>query len=99
MEAYNKNHPVDFEMNPTLLDAAAISALRAYESKAASFVDTGMFGFGKPESHSITNLGKVENEYIKSLTIIPPASPAAKFTLGVVTLNGTMKACSSRTHI
>ena len=33
---------------------------------------------------------------IKSIMFIPPASPAAKLTLGVVTLNGTMKVCSSR---
>lgn len=88
-----------FEMSPTLLDAAAISALKGFESKAAGFVGAGMFGFGEPKSHSITNLGKVENEHIKSLTFIPPASPAAKFTLGVVTLNGTMKACSSSNHV
>lgn len=88
-----------FEMSPALLDAAAISALKGFESKAAGFVGAGMFGFGEPKSHSITNLGKVENEHIKSLTFIPPASPAAKFTLGVVTLNGTMKACSSSNHV
>lgn len=85
-----------FEMSPTLLDAAAISALNGFESKAAKFVGGGMFGFEQPKSYSITNLGKVENANIKSLIFIPPASPAAKFTLGVVTLNGTMRACSSR---
>jgi hypothetical protein len=37
----------------------------------------------------------VENEHIRSLQFIPPASPAAKFTLGVVTLNGTMYAVSA----
>ncbi len=85
-----------FEMSPTLLDAAAISALGGFESKAAKFVGNGMFGFGQPKSYSITNLGKVDNANIKSLMFIPPASPAAKLTLGVVTLNGTMRACSSR---
>ena len=85
-----------FEMSPTLLDAAAISALGGFESKAAKFVGNGMFGFGQPKSYSITNLGKVDNANIKSLIFIPPASPAAKLTLGVVTLNGTMRACSSR---
>lgn len=85
-----------FEMTPTLLDAAAISALGGLESKAGKFVGGSMFGFVQPKSYSITNLGKVENENIKALTFIPPASPAAKLTLGVVTLNGTMKACSSR---
>lgn len=85
-----------FEMAPTLLDAAAISALGGFESKAGKFVGSSMFGFGQPKSYSITNLGKVENDNIKSTMFIPPASPAAKLTLGVVTLNGTMKACSSR---
>lgn len=85
-----------FEMIPTLLDAAAISALGGFESKAGKFVGGSMFGFGQPKSYSITNLGKVENDNIKSIMFIPPASPAAKLTLGVVTLNGTMKACSSR---
>lgn len=85
-----------FEMSPTLLDAAAVSALGGFESKTAKFVGGGMFGLGQPKSYSITNLGKVENANIKSLIFIPPASPAAKFTLGVVTLNGKMRACSSR---
>lgn len=85
-----------FEMTPTLLDAAAISALGGFESKAGKFVGGSMFGFGQPKSYSITNLGKIENENIKSIMFIPPASPAAKLTLGVVTLNGKMKACSSR---
>ena len=85
-----------FEMSPTLPDAAAISALRGFESKAAKFVDSGMFGIGQPKSYSITNLGKVENDNIKAMMFIPPASPAAKLTLGVITLNGMMRACSSR---
>ena len=86
-----------FEMEPTLLDAAAISALGGFESKAGMFVGGAMFGFHQPKSYSITNLGKIENENVKSIMFIPPASPAAKLTLGVVTLNGVMKACSSRT--
>lgn len=84
-----------FEMTPTLLDAAAISALGGFESKAGKFVGGSMFGLSSPKSYSITNLGKVENKNIKSIMFIPPASPAAKLTLGVVTLNGIMKVCSS----
>ncbi len=84
-----------FEMSPTLLDAAAISSLGGFDSKAGRFVGGGMFGFSQPKSYSITNLGKVNNNNIKSLMFIPPASSAAKLTLGVVTLNGTMRACSS----
>ena len=83
------------DIEPTLLDAAAISALGGFKSKAGSFVGGGMFGFNNPSSYSITNLGKVENQNIKSIIFIPPASPAAKLTLGVVTLNGVMRACSS----
>lgn len=85
-----------FEMEPALLDAAAISALGGFNSRAAQFVGGGMFGMSSPKSHSITNLGKVEDEKIDSLVFIPPASPAAKFTLGVVTLNGVLRACSSK---
>lgn len=85
-----------FQMTPTLLDAAAISALGGFESKAGKFVGGSMFGFRQPKSYSITNLGKVLNDNIKSIMFIPPASPATKLTLGVVTLNGMMKACSSR---
>lgn len=85
-----------FEMSPTLLDAAAISALGGFKSKAGKFVGSGMFGLSDPASYSITNLGKIENKNIKSILFIPPASPAAKLTLGLVTLNGVMQACSSR---
>ena len=84
-----------FEMSPTLLDAAAISALGGFESATAKFVGGAMFGFGTPHSYSITNLGKVENAHMESLMFIPPASPAAKLTVGVVTLNGSMHACSA----
>lgn len=49
-----------------------------------------------PQKQGITNLAKVENANIKSIMFIPPASPAVKLTLGIVTLNGMMKVCSSR---
>lgn len=85
-----------FEMDPTLLDAAAISGLGGFSSKAASFVGGGMFGFAKPASYSITNLGLIYCCNLKSAMFIPPASPAAKLTLGVVTVNDKMYACSSK---
>ena len=85
-----------FEMTPTLLDAAAISSLGDFDNKAGKFVGNNILGFGQQNAYSITNLGKIENPYIKSLIFIPPASPATKLTLGVVTLNGTLKACSSK---
>lgn len=83
-----------FEMNPRLLDAAAIAGLGGFESKAAAFVGGGMFGFSKASSYSITNLGRIENKNLMSAVFIPPASPAAILTLGVVTVNGKMYACS-----
>lgn len=67
-----------------------------FESKAGKFVGGSMFGFSQPKSYSITNLGKVENGNIKSIMFIPTASLAAKLTIGVVTLNGMRKVCSSR---
>ena len=85
-----------FEMTPTLLDAAAISALGGFASSAGLFVGDRMFGFRHPRSYSITNLGRIESDSIRSLVFIPPASPAAKLSLGVVTLNGRLRACSSR---
>ncbi len=82
-------------MNPKLLDAAAISALGGFDSKAARFVGGSMFGLSKPTSYSITNLGKIENQHITFVEFIPPASPAARATLGVLTLNGVMRVVTS----
>lgn len=83
------------KMNPGLLDAAAISALGGFRSKAGAFVGGGMFGFGLGGGHSITNLGKLENNAIDSAMFIPPASTAIKKILGVLTVNGQMVICSS----
>lgn len=47
------------EMNPGLLDAAAISALGGFQSKAGEFVGGNMFGFKSRTGYSITNLGKM----------------------------------------
>lgn len=84
-----------FDINADLLDASTIAALDGFTSKAGKFVGASMFNMDKMASYSITNLGKVDNDGIKTLMFIPPASPAAKLTLGVVTLNGEMRACSS----
>lgn len=83
------------EIEPTLLDAAAITALGGFKSKAGEFVGGSMFGFRKPSSYSITNLGKINNVNIKEAMFIPPASPAAKMTVGVLTVNEKMQLCSS----
>lgn len=83
------------QMEPTLLDAAAISALDGFDSKAARFVGSKMFGFSKPTAYSITNLGKFENQHMDFAEFIPPASPAASATIGVLTLNGVMRTVTS----
>ena len=80
-------------MTPELIDAAAISALGGYESKAGRFVGGSMFGFQAGNGLSVTNLGKIESDTILSAAFIPPASPANRKTLGVLTVNGTMKLC------
>ncbi len=83
------------EMDDGLIDAAAISALGGFDSKAGKFVGQNMFGFLKRESVSITNLGRINNENIKEAIFIPPSSPAARQTIGVLTVNNKMQLCSS----
>ena len=82
-------------MEPTLIDAAAISALGGFQSKAASFVGGSMFGYKRRDGVSITNLGSIESETITEALFIPPASPATIQTVGAVTVNGIMRLCSS----
>ena len=45
-------------------------------------------GFTKSKGYSITNLGKYESNNIEEAAFLPPASPAIKKTLGVLTVNG-----------
>ncbi len=82
-------------MDQGLLDAAAISTLGSFESKVGRFVGGKMFGFEHQSGYSITNLGKIESPYIKSAMFIPPASPAVKKIVGVLTVNGSMYQCTS----
>lgn len=82
-------------MDPGLIDAAAISSLGMFKSKAGKFVGDRMFGFGSQNGYSISNLGKMESPYIKSAMFIPPASPAMKKIIGVLTVNGIMYKCTS----
>lgn len=84
-----------FIMDPTLLDAAAMAGVGLYDSKAAAFVGKKILGYSTPSAYSITNLGKISNKNMNYATFIPPASPAAKKMLGVVTVNGQMVVCSS----
>ena len=82
-------------LDPGLLDAALISSRGGFESKAAKFIGTMFFGFGAPQGYSITNLGRLENAAMDSAFFIPPASPAIRKTVGVLTLNGRMSMCTS----
>ena len=82
-------------LEPGLLDAAFMAAKGGVDSKAAKFIGTMFFGFGEATGHSITNLGRIESESIEAAFFIPPASPAMKKTLGVLTVNGTMRICTS----
>lgn len=82
-------------MDPTLIDAAAIASLGGFSSKAAGFVGGNMFGYKKRDGVSITNLGAIKNMNLKNAIFIPPASPATKETIGVLTVNDTMNLCSS----
>ncbi|WP_312648152.1 hypothetical protein [Aminipila sp.] len=82
-------------MDPTLIDAAAIASMGNFDSKAAKFVGGKMFGYAKRDSISITNLGNIECKAMQHAVFIPPASPATVQTIGVLTVNGTMHLCSS----
>ena len=81
-------------LEPSLLDAAAISAAGYFDSKAGKFVGTFFFGMGRPTGYSITNLGKIESSSIENAVFIPPASPAVKKIKGVLTVNGRMNICT-----
>lgn len=85
-------------MQPELIDAVAISTLGKFESKAGEFVGKNMFGYGSQNGYSITNLGKMQSDVIADAAFIPPASPANKKTLGVLTVNGHMKICTARKY-
>lgn len=78
------------ELNGDLLDATFVSSKCGYESKAANFIGTMFFGFGESKGHSITNLGKFDSDNIKDAVFLPPASPATRKTMGVVSVNGRM---------
>lgn len=80
-----------FAMEPTLIDAVAISSLGNFNSKAGKFAGDNMFGYALRNGHSITNLGKMESDSISEGFFIPPASPATRKTWGVLTVNGNMR--------
>jgi NRPS condensation-like uncharacterized protein len=77
-------------LNPAVLDAALMAAKDEYDSRSAAFIGRMFFGFETPKGYSITNLGKVESKSIVNAFFIPPASPAIRRTVGVLTVNGEM---------
>ena len=78
-----------------LCTAVAIASLGKYDSRAGKFAGDKMFGYASRNGHSITNLGKLESDSIAEGFFIPPASPAARKTWGVLTVNGKMKIVES----
>lgn len=84
-----------FRMIPELIDAVAISTLGDFQSHAGRFVGSKMFGYEKRDGYSITNLGNIRNDNVIEGMFIPPASPANKKTMGVLSVNGYMKKCTA----
>ena len=82
-------------LDPAVLDAAFMACRGDYPNRAGKFVGSMFFGFDAPRGYSITNLGRINNEYITEAYFIPPASPAIRKTQGVVTVNGQMTVCTS----
>ena len=82
-------------LEPGLLDAAFVSAKKMYDSKAGEFIGKYYFHFDNPHGYSITNLGKAKCDAIGDAFFIPPASPAGIKILGVLTMNGRLRICSS----
>ena len=84
------------ELNPALLDAAFMASRGAFDSGPAEFIGKKFFAMDSAKGYSITNLGKIENQNIRSAYFIPPASPAIRVTQGVLTVNGQMIICMSK---
>lgn len=83
-------------MLPGLLDTVCIATMGDYQSKAGKFVGSVMFGYEQRCGYSVTNLGNVQNPNMLEAMFIPPASPANKKTMGVVSVNGYMKKCTAQ---
>ena len=78
------------DLDGEVLDAAFAAARCGYESEAAKFIGSMFFGFTESKGYSITNLGKFDSSNIEEAVFLPPASPAIRKTLGVLTVNGKM---------
>nr|UWI51978.1 hypothetical protein NZ312_09780 [Clostridioides difficile] len=86
-------------MSPKLIDAIAISTMGSFQSKAGKFVGALIFGYKKRNGYSVTNLGNINNLNIVEAMFIPPASPANRKTMGVLSVNGLMKKCTASYEI
>ena len=82
-------------LDPAVLDAAFMACRGNYPNKPGKFVGSMFFGFNAPKGYSITNLGRINNEWITTAYFIPPASPAVRKMQGVLTVNGQMTVCTS----
>ena len=82
-------------LDPAVLDAAFMACRGDYPSRPGKFVGSLFFGFDAPKGYSVTNLGRINNEWITAAYFIPPASPAVRKTQGVLTVNGQMTVCTS----
>ena len=80
-------------LDPAVLDCAFLAAKGAFESKSSGFIGKMFFGFEEAKGYSITNLGKIDNKNMTAGCFIPPASPAIRKTVGVLTVNGEMVSC------
>ena len=80
-------------LKPEVLDAAFMAAKGKNASKSAEFIGKMFFGFEDAKGYSITNLGRIECDAVSSAFFIPPASPAIRKTVGVLTVNGEMTEC------
>lgn len=82
-------------MEPELIDAAAISAMGEFKSKAGKFIGALILGYKSRSGYSVTNLGNVDNSNIVEAIFIPPASPANVKTTGVLSVNHRLKKCTA----
>lgn len=82
-------------MEPELIDAAAISVMGEFKSKAGEFIGSLILGYKSRNGYSVTNLGNVDNSNMVEATFIPPASPANVKTTGVLSVNHRLKKCTA----
>jgi len=82
-------------MKPELIDAAAISVMGGFKSKAGKSVGSLILGYKNRDGYSVTNLGNIDNPNIVEAMFIPPASPANVKTVGVLSVNHRLRKCTA----